>query len=151
MRELANGALEAGYHEIAWDGAGRALATTWGSIPASFRDARRLVQLAEMLERAPGGDEAVVDLFHHVKGQDDEARALVSAWPTLRTGDAISPDDPMFHAVLPTPYLRDWLDALQTEEQDATVALMPWTRGPTDPGKHVRPAGHAMRSVGVGQ
>lgn len=119
--------------QIALDGAGRALVAGWATVPASFRDPRRLDRLVALLRDVPDGDRAAADLFRMVRAREDEAAQVVRSWVT-HSRSAPSPSDALFEVVRggergTPPYLRDWVDALASAPVGADPAALPhWER-----------------------
>ncbi len=105
--------------QIALDGAGRALVAGWATIPASFRDARRLDRLVGLLRGVPDGDVAAADLFRLLRSREEEAAVVVRAWVGRSTEPPLTTDH-LFQLVCATPFVRDWADAL-------AAAQLPWT------------------------
>jgi len=111
---------------IADSGASSSLANLWSVIPEAFRDPSHLDQLVQLIASAPQRDEALVALFQHARGSDDERAALFRAWHTVRASATIPEgelgEDPLYDAVRDTALRREWLDALYATREPVHAA-----------------------------
>lgn len=99
---------------IVADDAGPALANLWSVIPEAFREPRRLDDLVRLLASADEPGEAMVALFQHARGSEDERRRLFRAWHAARASQDAggAGQDALFEVVRGTPFQREWLSGL---------------------------------------
>jgi hypothetical protein len=109
--------------QIALDGAGRALVAGWATVPAAFRDKRRLDRLVGLLRGVPDGDVAAADLLRLVRWREDEATVVVRSW-LGHSVEAPTPADRLFEAVRETVLVRDWAEALASGHLPRSPALL---------------------------
>src|SRR5690606_16456232 len=97
--------------ELAREGAGRAVASNWGAIPAEVRSPEKLAELVELLAQAADAGPAVAMLFRYIRDSQAEVLALVTRWTDLASDD---PEDPVLELVRSSDYLADWVrDAVE--------------------------------------
>ncbi|MEZ4317395.1 MAG: hypothetical protein R3F61_07815 [Myxococcota bacterium] len=117
------------------EGSGVAVATLWGSLPADYRNPRRLAGLVELLVRHPEGDRAAAQLYRHVKDNHAEVELLLKTWLRTRGARGVDDDDALFQVVAHTEDFGRWLEvAVELHPPASVVGLLPRVAtGPEDP------------------